>query len=1047
MNKPPKFFAIITILLCKLSFAQPANDNCANAFVLSTGSTCVAGTSSLTGQTLSGATVEGAGFATSCGGATTSQDVWYKFVAVNLKPTIAISNKGTSWGTVMRVQLLSGSCGSFTELDCKNNPTSFTPTNNLTLGNTYYIRILKNNTTAPTGLNWGFDICLTGTVVQQSRMNEIFKQTLLDNAINKAWEVTYGPDDYLWVTGSQDYKAYRIDPNTGAKTTILDISRGSSTSELTVGEHTAFNATFSSFSGGITTNGTTNELAPTSWGTNVKVPWPQGGFAGLAIHPEFNSGKPYVYISYVRKYDSTSATNKGGYYFTNSLVRFTYNTGTNKLESPVSICDTLPGSNDHNSQRIIIAPVGGTYYLFYAQGDMGAGQLNTLWRPNRAQDTTYYQGKILRFNLEADADAGTYDKWIPNDNPYNHASQSAVWATGIRNNQGFAYNPATDVLYGSSHGPYTDDEINIIQRYKNYGHPLIEGFSGDGNYNGNSTPGTSTSYTAGETFATNSGISSLAPIGDEQHNADSINASGFAPYKDPLFSAYASAPSTYTPANCRTVASIWGAATKPGNGGWPSEGWSGLDVYTNSIIPGWKNSLLAAGLKWGRVLRLKLNTAGTSIVQSDGADTVALWQGPNGYRDIAFAPNGKDIFVSVDRTSASGPGGTAPPASVTACAQCLIKYTFLGYTAGANNRSTIPTTLAIGNGIPGIFQTANKVVINAANGNNSIWVPITDTNSNVVAEINANGNDLDTVTTTLFTRTGTGRMAGGKRYVNRNLTITPQHQPATAVWIRLYISQAEFNQYIADGESGDITLLKIIKNSDSAKTAIVSSTIAANTTIAESFNSGQSYVLQGTINSFSSFYFSSGPITILPVTLLSFTGDFENNAALLRWTTEKEVNTSQFVIERGTNGRDFVSIGTVAAKGNSSSSINYTYSDNDIMKQSSSIVYYRLKMMDKDNAFKYSDVVKITLPFTSGRVNLFPNPATEEVNVAVDAPFDGKAQWKLMDNTGRIILQSKESLKKGNNNFAISISKLSTGIYYFVISGAGIDQQIKLQKL
>jgi hypothetical protein len=46
------------------------------------------------------------------------------------------------------------------------------------------------------------------------------------------------------------------------------------------------------------------------------------------------------------------------------------------LEQPAIVCDNLPGSNDHNSQRIIIAPValGGPNYLFYASGDMGAGQ-------------------------------------------------------------------------------------------------------------------------------------------------------------------------------------------------------------------------------------------------------------------------------------------------------------------------------------------------------------------------------------------------------------------------------------------------------------------------------------------------------------------------------------------------------------------------------------------------------------------------------------------------------------------------------------------------
>src|SRR6202007_2796962 len=118
----------------------------------------------------------------------------------------------------------------------------------------------------------------------------------------------------------------------------------------------------------------------------------QGGFAGMALHPKFLdpvSPKNFVYVSYVHTYVGGSSPN--GIFYTNRLVRFTYNTGTGKLESPVSLCDTLPGSNDHNSQRMIIAPVGGTNYLFYAQGDMGAGQLSDQWRPNKAQNSDSYE--------------------------------------------------------------------------------------------------------------------------------------------------------------------------------------------------------------------------------------------------------------------------------------------------------------------------------------------------------------------------------------------------------------------------------------------------------------------------------------------------------------------------------------------------------------------------------------------------------------------------------------------------------------------------------
>ena len=493
--------------------------------------------------------------------------------------------------------------------------------------------------------------------------------------------------------------------------------------------------------------------------------------------------------------------------------------------------------------------------------------------------------------------------------------------------------------------------------------------------------------------------------------------------------------------------------TAGANNIWPSEGWSGLDLYSNSLIPGWKRSLVAAGLKWGRLIRLKLGPTGTTTLPSNLADwnntgdTVTYFQSTNRYRDLAFAPNGKDIYVIMDNSSAtSGPGIGNP--TTAGCPGCLVKYSFLGYSvnSGSANRSYIPATIPIADGIAGSFQTANKVVINATNSNNNLWVPITDTNSNVVAEINARGYNLDTVTTTMFTRTGASRTANGFKYVNRNITIKPQQQPADSVWIRLYISKTEFDQFVTDGGGGSIGLLKIIKNEDSAKKTIALPTTLVNTTVSEAFN-GTSYVLQGTIGEFSSFYFSNSAIIPLPLNLLTFKGSLHNDATLLEWETANEINTSNFVVERSTDGRNFQEIATVTAVGNSAVNNKYSYTDNDVTRQSSSVVYYRLKVVDNDGSYNYSDVVTITLPFVTSKVALFPNPASHVVNVTITTEIDGKVKWQLVDNAGRIVNHNSIVAKKGNNNIMINLNRLSSGTYFLIVTGADIDQKVKLEKL
>ncbi len=985
-------------------FAVPSNDECNNLATTLTPGSSVDGT-------LLAATSSGVAVAPCTGNP--DDDVWYKFVAPYSYATVTLGNIGADLAASgARMQLFSGTCASLVSVGCGNdtkviNATGLTPTA------TYYIRVYSAGANPQAGAAWGFRISVTPSspvVVSSGRMNEIYHQQIISapQVLADPWEVTYGPDNNLWITESKGYRVYKMNPTTGVMDTVLNISQGSTF--FTAPADVAFNCQFANGAGA------------------------QGGLAGLALHPKFldaTTPQNYVYISYIRT--SNGGSSPTGIFFTNRLVRFTYNTGTGKLESPVSLCDTLPGSNDHNSQRMIIAPVvaGGTNYLFYAQGDMGAGQFGNRDRPNKAQNPASYEGKILRFNLVSDGDPGLA-AWIPNSNPY--SATSAVYSIGIRNNQGFAYDTTLNILYGSSHGPYSDDEINIIEGFRNYGHPLVIGYVADGNYNGTTTPSTNTSLSAGAAFTDNTGNSSCPAIGNEATNRAAIDANGNGLYKDAFFSAY--------PETNAVIRNIW--QTNPGNGGWPSEGWSGLDIYTHTLVPGWKRSLVAASLKWGRLVRIKLGSAGiTTLPNNTINDTISYFGSINRFRDMAFAPNGKDIYVVMDRsTSTSGPS-TANPV-VPACQGCLQKYSFLGY-ADAASKSSIPASIDV---TPGVLNTcAPGTTITIDNTNNNLWVPITGPDGNIMAEIKANSNNLGVVTSSFYTKSGAIRQLLSKRYLHRNMTITPATQPVTPVAIRLYLTKAEFDALDADPGSGisSIADLKILKNTDACGPVIASTTEVINPVFAEAHGTA-GYVLQGNINSFSSFYFANAGIT-LPVELVYFKGALQNNSTFLQWETINENNTSYFDVERSIDGRNFDRIGEVAASGNSAGPNQYSHIDNDVTNLSSAVIYYRLKMVDIDGQFKYSSIVTIYLADITRRIVLSPNPATDETKVMITDTLNGNANWKLVDNSGRVVMQNAIYIKRGSNSFAIKLGKLSAGLYFFKITGAGIDQHIKLQKL
>ncbi|TMI64853.1 MAG: T9SS type A sorting domain-containing protein [Bacteroidetes bacterium] len=1036
-------------VVCVSYTAAPANDDCVNAVNLTIGTANNAGT------------VQNASASTATAGCATGipdDDVWYKFTtsATQTYASISLTPGSLLKANGAMLQLYSGACGSLTSIACGQE--EITITGGLLTSTQYYVRVYSSaaylTTPAVGGAGNNFSILVSSPAranITAGKMNEVYRQTIISpaNALADPWEITYGQDNYLWITEAKGYKVNRMNPVTGAKQVVLDISQGSTF--LPVADQ-PFNAQF-----------------------DIAAHNPQGGFAGLALHPNFTGaagGENYVYVSYVHTWIS-------GVAYTNRIVRFFYNTNTNRLESPVAICDTIPGSGDHNSQRMIIAPMtqgGSDYYLFYAAGDMGAGQQfptsANVTRPNKAQRINSYEGKILRFALDDTCSGSGNQKWIPATNPYNDIApivgKSAVWCTGIRNNQGFAYNPQLNILYGASHGAFSDDEINIIQGFKNYGHPLIIGYA-DGNYNGTTTPGLSTSISAGVPFGYNdatytvdgqaAAVGACPPIGNEVTNMDTINAHAlqYGAYKDPLFSAYpgpASGPGS--------ISSIWSAGTTPNGSGWHSEAWSGLGHYANTYIPGWKNTLLVAGLKWGRAIRLKLNATGTAVIPTAGADTATYFQSGNRYRDMAFSPNGRDIYLSMDR-SAAGSAATVgnPPDVVADCLGCVVRYEFLGYSAAATALagSTISESIDVTNGTANTCNTGTTVIIDSANGNTSLWVPITGPDGNIMAEINANGNKLGTVTSSFYKKSGGIRSAGGTKYLDRNITITPQFQPtlpsgSPLVKIRLYISKAEFDALDLDPLSGvsSINDLKILKNGDPCSPAVLTATTMfapTNTILADLQHGTNGYVLQTNIPSFSSFYFASSNMTVLPLGLLTFTGTLQsNNSVLLNWKTENEINASHFVVERSVDGASFSNIGQVNAHGTSNNVNEYNYTDNDITNLQAPVIYYRLKMVDADGSSKYSKIISVSLADITGKITVAPNPVHNTTTVSITAVNNGNVQWSLYDNTGRIILYNQISVKKGaNNQLVIPMKNLSAGSYYIKLTGAGIDKRIKIQKL
>jgi Secretion system C-terminal sorting domain len=116
----------------------------------------------------------------------------------------------------------------------------------------------------------------------------------------------------------------------------------------------------------------------------------------------------------------------------------------------------------------------------------------------------------------------------------------------------------------------------------------------------------------------------------------------------------------------------------------------------------------------------------------------------------------------------------------------------------------------------------------------------------------------------------------------------------------------------------------------------------------------------------------------LPVTSVQLTAALNGNDVSLNWKTQSELNSKQFEIERSTDGVNFTQIGTKQAAGNSITAINYNYTD---PAMSASIYYYRLKMVDIDGSFNYSNVAMVRKTGGIKGVKVFPNPSVDNMRL------------------------------------------------------------------
>ena len=178
----------------------------------------------------------------------------------------------------------------------------------------------------------------------------------------------------------------------------------------------------------------------------------------------------------------------------------------------------------------------------------------------------------------------------------------------------------------------------------------------------------------------------------------------------------------------------------------------------------------------------------------------------------------------------------------------------------------------------------------------------------------------------------------------------------------------------------------------------------------------------------------------LPVTFEGFVARrSDDGTTKLLWNVSQEINVKGYSVETSTNGRDFNSIGYIAAIGNKVYSLNY-------LDKISGTVYFRIKNIDLDGKSKYSSIIKLYSKETViNSLQVYPQPAFEQVTIQHNKAFE-KAVFTLYSADGKIIL--KKFAMPNTQQTQLNISNLNNGLYFVNIrvGNSSIVKKVSINK-
>jgi Concanavalin A-like lectin/glucanases superfamily/FG-GAP repeat len=194
-------------------------------------------------------------------------------------------------------------------------------------------------------------------------------------------------------------------------------------------------------------------------------------------------------------------------------------------------------------------------------------------------------------------------------------------------------------------------------------------------------------------------------------------------------------------------------------------------------------------------------------------------------------------------------------------------------------------------------------------------------------------------------------------------------------------------------------------------------------------------IMFSNMSSFSEFAVSTIGNSTLPIKLVSFTGQLQNNNALLNWTISEAENNTKYELQRSVTAQNFATINTQLGNAINKS---FAYTDNNLTIGN---YYYRLKITNANGEVQYSNIVLLKLNGKTINISIYPNPIAKNSAIQISITNATVQNWKLINSIGQVVAQKNNINTTGTLTIDLPIGILVGAYQLQLTTNKGITNE------